>query len=437
MSTVEVQTFWSLLRLIIVSQYHFMEKKTKPPIVIIGAGVAGLIAAYHLEEAGYRPLILEATDRPGGRIKTESSQGYLLDHGFQVLLTAYQEANRYLDFEALQLRYFEQGAVIFSNGQRLNLYDPIHDWSKAIPMALSPVGTLKDKWLVWQLRQKLKRKENGSLFEDNDESTLVYLEKSGFSKKMIDQFFRPFFGGIFLENELKTPASMFRFVFKMFSEGQAAIPMEGMEAIPRQLAGKLKQSELKFNTKVKRVEGQEIHLEDGKSISYERLIIAADPHEMLPGLADQNLNYNSTVNIYFKVDRSLLSRPCIALVADKDKLVNNFCVLTDVATGYGGPQSLLSVSLKSGMEFSEDLPEKISGEIRQLTGLPELRSSYLSHFEISEALPKLPNLAYDLPATQFKIMETVFLAGDYLLNASLDAAMRSGRKAAEAVLQSR
>ena len=40
--------------------------------------------------------------------------------------------------------------------------------------------------------------------------------------------------GIFLENELKTSSRMFEFVFKMFSEGDTAIPGRGMGMIPKQ-----------------------------------------------------------------------------------------------------------------------------------------------------------------------------------------------------------
>ena len=87
-------------------------------IVIIGAGVSGLVAALHCEKAGYKPIIIEASERVGGRIKTDQKDGFLLDQGFQVLLSAYQEAKRYLDLEALDLRSFSTGAHIFDGNKR-------------------------------------------------------------------------------------------------------------------------------------------------------------------------------------------------------------------------------------------------------------------------------------------------------------------------------
>jgi len=72
--------------------------KKEAKIYIIGAGVSGLIAARVLEDNGFSPTILEASERVGGRVKTDIVDGYQLDHGFQVLLTAYPAAKKYLDF---------------------------------------------------------------------------------------------------------------------------------------------------------------------------------------------------------------------------------------------------------------------------------------------------------------------------------------------------
>ncbi|WP_240760286.1 FAD-dependent oxidoreductase, partial [Phytoactinopolyspora endophytica] len=44
--------------------------RNRTKVVIIGAGVAGLTAAYELQKAGYDCQILEARDRPGGRART-------------------------------------------------------------------------------------------------------------------------------------------------------------------------------------------------------------------------------------------------------------------------------------------------------------------------------------------------------------------------------
>ena len=77
-----------------------------PTITIIGAGLSGLSAGLHLQRQGFSVKIIEASDRAGGRIKTDIIDGFRLDRGFQVLLTSYPEAKMLLDYEALELKNF-------------------------------------------------------------------------------------------------------------------------------------------------------------------------------------------------------------------------------------------------------------------------------------------------------------------------------------------
>ena len=134
-----------------------MEEKK---IYIIGAGLSGLVAALELEKAGLSPVILEASDRVGGRMKTDEIDGFRLDHGFQVLNTAYPEAKKYLDLHALQLKTFDPGAVIFDGKDSYVITDPLRNPLKIVGMAFSKVGTFLDKVKMFSLTQELKKKSN-------------------------------------------------------------------------------------------------------------------------------------------------------------------------------------------------------------------------------------------------------------------------------------
>ena len=405
------------------------------PIVIIGAGVAGLIAAQHLEKAGQEVLLIDREDRAGGKLLTDQLQGFQLDRGFQVLLTEYKEAKRYLDFSNLSLRFFEPGAIVHGKDKTIQLYDPLRDWGKVIPMLFSEIGTLTDKYLIWKLTQHLKSTPEDLFFLEEQASTLDFLRSYGFSDLIIEQFFRPFFGGIFLENQLATPSAMFRFVFKKFSEGKAAIPQNGMEAIPTQLFQKLTNTKCWFNQLVEKVEGHSIYFANREPIKFDRLIIATDPYHLINGLSNQAIDYHSTLNLYYELKASPLDRNAIGLVADSGNLINNYCVISDIASSYGnGVNHLLSITLKDTVEWSEDLPDRVQSAFQFLFPRKPLEFKFLSHYHIAKALPKLDRLAYDFPPTQFRLNEHIYLAGDHLLNASLDAAMRSGRRAAEALL---
>ena len=406
-------------------------------VVIIGAGVAGLVAAIHCEEAGYAPLILEADAAVGGRVQCTSKKGYILDHGFQVLLTNYEEARRYLDFTALDLHAFGSGAIIFYEGKNIRVADPLRAPQTAFQMLTSSVGSLRDKWLMFKLTQSLKRQNRSAIFKPSVGSTIAFLQQYGFSSTIIERFFRPFFGGIFLENELKTSASMFQFVFKMFAEGEAAIPAAGIGAIPTQLASKLEKSEIRLNTRVKQIQGNDIQLENGESITFDKLIIATDPAPLLPNLAGQACTYVNTCNLYYSANESPLNSNLIALVSNENSRINNFCVLSDVASSYAKQGSLVSVTLKDIPAPGTEDPfyEEIAQEIKALTGT-QANLEFLHRIDIPKALPINEDLAYTVQNTQLTLTNDIYLAGDYLLNASLDAAMRSGRLAAQAMMDS-
>lgn len=408
------------------------------PIIIIGAGVAGLVAAIHSEKTGRPVHIIEATDRAGGRVKTDMIDGFRLDHGFQVLLTAYHEAQRYLDFSTLGLENFNNGALIFQENKSYQIGDPLRDPSQLFNMAFSSVGTLKDKWLIFKLTQALKRQERSDVFKAQDQTTLAYLQDYGFSEQMISRFFRPFFGGIFLENELKTSASMFRFVFKLFSEGSAAIPKLGIGAIIDQLKGQLSNTTFHFNQKVEKITGKTVHMENGTSMDFDKVIIACPPDNILPNLQSTRGEWTSTCNLYFTTEKSILDSKSIALVTDSKSPINNFCVLSDVAAPYApSRKSLVSVTLKQYPQSDADpaFYQTIAEELARLTKY-SAPITFLKRYDIPQALPVMDDLEYSLPNTQFTLTDDIYLAGDYLLNASLDAAMRTGRLAAEAMMDS-
>ncbi|MEM1216779.1 MAG: NAD(P)/FAD-dependent oxidoreductase [Bacteroidota bacterium] len=406
------------------------------PIVIIGAGVAGLVAALELEKAGYQPVLLEATERVGGRVKTDLRDGFRLDHGFQVLLTAYQEAQRYLDYEALDLRRFRPGAEIYKAGKSYALSDPLREPTRIFQAAFSPVGSLKDKFLVFKLTQELGRAEVASLFPNEQQrSSADFLKDYGFSTAFIDDFFRPFFGGIFLENELSTPAPMLQFVFKMFAAGHAALPAAGMEAIPQQLLSRLQQTTVYYQAEVARIADQKVYLTNGEQLDYGALVIATDPSSLLPQLAGNATPYHATTTWYFSSTNSPLSPKLIGLVPNPQRQVNNVCTVESVAPDYApAGQQLVSVTLRD-IPTQAQAEDAIIQELRELTNRPDWDLQPVARYDIPQALPALDQLDYSYTATEARVTDNIFLAGDQLLFGSLDAAMRSGRLAAEGLIE--
>lgn len=398
-------------------------------IYIIGAGISGLIAAYELEQAGYSPVVLEKADAVGGRVRTVEKNGYHLDLGFQVLLSAYPLANKYLDFDALRLRRLESGSQIYVDGRRFLIGDALRNIRLLAPTLLADIGSLTDKVKVLALSRRLKKKSLGAIFDSPETSTLEYLRSQGFSEKIIDRFFRPFFSGIFLEPELRTSSRMFEFVYKMFGEGYATIPEQGIGAISKQLKKKLKTTQFQFGQEVKQVTNERITLGNGQELIHNGVIITANASALVSNMNDQAVEWKSCTCLYFEVERTNIPEGTIALVADKGKLSNNLYAYKDAS----GKQLLSVTTLKHAGKTNEELTQAIEAEVKEYCGIQQIK--HIANFRISEALPDLTHLKMTTSPSESQLTDHIFLAGDVLFNGSLNAAMESGRLAALGLLE--
>ncbi|MEZ5009527.1 MAG: NAD(P)/FAD-dependent oxidoreductase [Chitinophagales bacterium] len=404
--------------------------------IIIGAGVSGLVAAIELEKAGYAPILLEATDSVGGRVKTDDINGFPADHGFQVLLTEYPEAQRYLNYEQLDLVKFLPGSVIFKNGELEKIGDPLRDLSFLWSTAFADIGSINDKWLILKLSLSLKKKSIDQIFAEPETTTQIYLQHYGFSEKVIQNFFQPFFTGIYLEEDLETSSRMFEFVYKMFGTGYAAIPRKGMQAIPDQLAGRLEKTTIRFNSPVDHIDGKNVVLASGEILVAEQIIIATDPALFFTKKAIAPCEWKSCYNLYFQSSKSVLDSPIIGLLPEKATLVNNFHYLDDLYGNKGQKnETILSVTVVKNHDLSiDDMVQKVKMELEKYCKIET--GELLQLFHIKKALPKVSNLKYEPTKETSVLAPGIFCCGDYLANSSLNAAMASGRVAAECVINS-
>ena len=405
-------------------------------VVIIGAGMAGLTCAKYLNDRQIPFMLLEASDGVGGRVRTDTVDGFLLDRGFQIFLTSYPEAKKLLDYGALDLKPFRSGAIIRKDGKLLTMPNPLKNPLSAPQALAAPVGTLRDKLKILQLTRHVKSAGNSMVGKgQTSRSTLAFLSGFGYSEEMINTFFRPFFSGVFLEKELLTADDFFRFLFNQFATGDAVLPAHGIQAIPEQLAARLPQASIRLKAKVWKMDGHTLYLTNGETLDAETIVIATDAPEagnLIPQ-HHKTVDFNATECVYFSADRSPLAKPMIAVNADADGLVNNVAVLSDVASSYAPPgKTLVSVSVvgKSGFSGTE-LAHQVQRELHGWFGDQTRHWQHLRTYRIPHALPQyFPDTPKSLP---LKINGFTYRCGDYTAYPSLNAAMQTGREVAEMI----
>jgi len=408
----------------------------RPDVLIVGAGLAGLCAARRLHEAGVSFQILEGSDGIGGRVRTDQMDGFLLDRGFQVLLTAYPEARAVLDYAALDLKKFTPGTLSWFAGRMNQLVDPWRTPGAWMDSLRSDFCTFRDKLRIARLRSRLRRKSIEEIFSRPERFTKDALQSLGFSQEFIHRFFRPFFGGILLDTELKSSSRMFEFIFKMLSEGDTAVPTRGMGAIPAQLAAKFPDDSVRLNAHVDGLHEDELNLTGGEKLRARGIIVAMEGPAAAHLIGEAEPASRSVTCFYYSSEESPVPQPMLVLNGDGAGPVNNFAVMSEVAPSYApAGKSLVSVTVLGIQQLTdEQLGGFIIAQMKNWFG-PVARSwKFLRSYRIPHAQPQQFPGALEPPERPVRIRPGVYLCGDHRDNASIHGAMLSGRRAAEAVL---
>lgn len=411
----------------------------QPRIVIIGAGLAGLACARVLAAAGKPFTLLEASNAVGGRVRTDVVDGFLLDRGFQIFLPAYPEAKRVLDYESLDLRSLYRGADIFVKNRFHRMADPLAHPLTALQNFNAEIVTLRDKWTTLLLRKEVfgLREPPSDLAEVETED---YLRDFGFSESMIDRFFRPFFGGVFLEKDLRTSARMLLFLFAMFDRGGSALPARGMQAIPDQLAMALPPRSLRLNAPVSAVRAGEVTLDTGEVLHADHIIVAVGEevaHRLLPSAEKTTLlPSRSTTCMYFAADELPPGDAILHLDGDGRGPVNSIVVLSRVSPHYAPPgQHLISASI-IGAPSSTELEQVVREQMRQWFGEAVVSKwRHLRTYQIRHAQPEGRQLRLGDGPLSPQIEPGLYRCGDWCEHVSINGALLSGRRCATAVMK--
>ena len=383
-----------------------------PKIQIFGGGIAGLTAALLLEKQQQDYQLFERQSHWGGKLQTTLRDGFALDHGFQVIQSAYPALSvfhrqGYLD----DSRAFGAGAWLLVNGKKTLLADPLREFPRGLAALGHPSIKLTDMWQVIQLRNAILNQTPQSLFSMEKTTTMDYLQQRGFSSAFIEAFFRPFFTGIFLEETLDTPSAMFRFVFWALAKGKACLLPGGIQTLPNRIVADLNPARLHLSA-------QQTAVDTNNTVS---------PHR------------NTQVH-YFSVDTDLGLGKFIALNAEKHGEINLLAVPSAVQVGYAPKNKhLLCVSMKPGSSNSPKPAmdsKAVHHAVEQLLGV-NIDAQWIDSIQVNEALPTDTPYVYQTEKLDLSQNETVdgvrFNAFGGLANPSLNAAILSGEQFVAAV----
>lgn len=418
-----------------------MSAETDNPVAIVGAGLAGLAAAVTLREAGRSVVVLEAADGVGGRVRTDVHEGdhgrYLIDRGFQVYLDRYPEGRRFFDHAALGLRAFEPGAVVFADGRSRRIADPRRRPQDLIATAFSGIAKVSDLRAMLRLESMLR---SGNPFKHEERPAIDMLREAGLSDRVIDRFFRPFFGGVFFDRGLRTSGRMLAFTYSMFAEGRACLPEGGMQRLPEQLAAKLPRGSVRLNEPVDRVSEHAVTLGSGAQIDAAAVIVATDADAAARFVPDADLGeadgWGSTVTLAF--DAPKLARPGAWLMLDGDGAgpVNHLAVPSAVQPGYAPAGRSLVYANTSGDPGirGAELEEAVRKQLSAWFGPAAASWTLLAEVSVPCALPRRDGWLLDPHTLAVRSPGGVYICGDHARDPSINGALASGRVAAEAVI---
>ncbi len=403
------------------------------PVAIVGAGLAGLACATTLHDAGIPVQVFEASDGVGGRVRSDVIDGFTLDRGFQVALTAYPEMHRQLDMDALDLRAFDPGALVWRDGKGAEVSDPFRKPTSLLSTTFAPIGNVLDKARIAWLRAKLRRVHPVKLLQSEDVSTEEALRADGFSDTMIRRFFRPLVGGIQLDPDLQDSRRMFDVIFRMLADGDSAVPASGMQAIPDQLAARLPDGAVRLDARVESASATSVRV-DGSDIEASAVVIATEGPVAAELLGLPSVGSKAAGCVYFGAGEAPSDTKCVVLDGTGDGPVLNVAVMSNVAPSYAPDGKHLIAAALPAMADG-DLEDLARTQLRAWWGPQVDDWQHLATYRIPHGQPSQPPPFS--PKQTVALEDGRFVCGDHRDTASIQGALYSGRRCAEAVRHAR
>jgi phytoene dehydrogenase-like protein len=383
------------------------------PVVIIGAGLAGMSAAIHLQKAGREVIVLEAAMRAGGRVQSDLIDGFTCDRGFQLINAKYPELVALDLFGELDFRFADRALNIALDNQMHRLGDPRRYLFSAFDSA---TGTVFEKLA---LLKALAGKPNPEL------SIADYLVATGLGKTF-DRVLRPFLRGVYLTDLTNIAAPAGLEIIKTFISGQPGLPSRGVGTLSGAMTKQI--SDLRLGVTVNSIKTGVVTTSVGE-IQASEIIVATDSTT-----AAQLLDLGSVPKLagcttwYHSAPLAPVSHGQLIVDGQNRGAVINTLVISNFIPEYApAGKVLISSTTEIGITESE-----VRRHLATLYACDNRDWELIAKYEIPAALPI--GAKQITQPIQSRYCDGIYLAGDGLVSPSQNGALKSGRLAALAVL---
>ncbi len=404
-------------------------------VVVIGAGLAGLTATRILHRLGYDVVLLERNTVPGGRIRTDTVDGFRLDHGFQLLNPAYPAGRRTFDYGALDLRPFAAGVEGFSDGRRWGLDDPRREPGR-LPRTIGAalLGMPAPPWELAAFGAYVAScgtEPVARLRHRTDVSIAAALRQWGVGRRAMERLAVPFLSGVFADVDLGTGRRYADLVLRSFVRGTPSVPSRGMAALPEQLAAALPDGVLRTGAEVTSLRGRDVVTAD-ETLSGRVVVVATEAPvatRLVPGLAVPSMA--SLTTWYFALDAPpQVGDRRLLLDGSGDRFLCNAAVMTSAAPEYSQSGRALVAATAVGLHADGAAAARTRREAGHLLGVAPLDLEPIGVYPVRNALPRLG--ARDPLRRPIHVEDGLLVIGDHRRTPSIQGALVSGEHGARA-----
>ncbi|MDN5805333.1 MAG: FAD-dependent oxidoreductase, partial [Microlunatus sp.] len=333
------------------------------PVVVVGAGLAGLACARRLFEAGREVVVLEASDAIGGRVRTDLIDGFRCDRGFQLINPAYPVLSRVIDVEQLDLRAFGAGVVVASGSARSTLADPRRA-PHLLPATLgSPAGSIPTKlaFVRWALPSLLPVRR---LLAAPDTTLAASLDRSGVRGRLRTGVVEPFLAGVLAEWDGATSATFAKLLVRSFLLGSPSVPSLGVSRLPELIAAGLPAETVRLDEPVLAITSDRVRTAE-REIDATAVVVATDPPTAARLTGITPVPMKSLTTFWHTAPQPPTRAPLLHLDGDRRGPLVNTAVLTNVAPSYAPAGRVLIASTIVGADGSS----ATETEVRRQAGL--------------------------------------------------------------------